>query len=1142
MAEVNGNADPDTESDTERPAALPANGHKKKLEKPPWQSLFSTANLDNGRLTLQISQVEEAHHQHHFKIPRALTIHKPTRAVRTKTKSAFDGIDTPRLNVVVQIVGSRGDVQPYVALGKALQAAPYNHRVRLATHPNFKDFVEQNGLEFFSIGGDPEALMSYMIKNPGILPGKESRKAGDPSNRRADIAEMLQGCWRSCVDRGDGMVKAPGINKDGTSASPPTTKPKNNEPFIADAIIANPPSYAHIHCAEKLGIPLQLSFTMPWSPTQAFPHPLANITPTNESKTMTNYASFVITDTLTWQGLGDIFNNFRTKTLGLEPINPLFGATIIPRLRVPWTYCWSKALIPKPTDWDSHISISGFYFLELASLYKPPEDLQKFLNDGPPPVYIGFGSITIAKPKETMDMILEAVNKAGVRALISKGWGGLQCNNPPPNVLMLDNCPHDWLFPRVSCVVHHGGAGTTAIGIKLGKPTVVIPFFGDQPFWGGMVFRAGAGPRPVPFKKLTADSLAACLETALRPESLEKARILGKKVEHEDGAAIGAQQFQDCLDVDSLRCFILPDRVAIWRIKHTAVQLSGLAGSVLITSGTLARKNLELVRHREWPTDQGPMAPLGGAIAAVVSNATNAGMGIHNFNKAMRQMHRESKEAKKAPRSPDPSAENVSRFSEDEIMDNYLGNIQDHLLDRDSISSDSSSLDDSPQVNSMDTANRSAALDAILHLGHPKAHSPKSSKHSSKPLTSPTSPSHPSTLTDRLRLHITRRGTFPAFLPSHTQHPPSPSPSPSPSPHATGDHLHAVAIEAVRAANTVLEAGLNTPVELAFNLATGFHNAPILFFGDKTVRPAPKVTGFKSGAKAASSEFVLGFYDGITGLLTQPYARTRDEGWVGIPKGVASGVGGLVMKSSAAVFGVPGYLLKGVVNEFRRKEALVGDRHVLATRRYQSLESLRGCTPELQTRVLKRWEELVARDAARVKEEERRGKMRHGLGREGRGRSVPLGLLPRHEVDRRRHRDLAATLEGASERDLEEAVREAVRMTSDGDEGEDRRIAEAVRASLGELRGGLKGGLGREGERGAEKKMAEGPNGGAEREVDERTGLGSEGAEGLGNVAVLEDEELDGGSRLLQYEVWKRICEAHMGITPQSQLGVAVAT
>jgi UDP:flavonoid glycosyltransferase YjiC (YdhE family) len=365
----------------------------------------------------------------------------------------------PPLNVVIQVVGSRGDVQPFVSLGKVLKET-YGHRVRLATHPNFKKFVQENGLEFFSIGGDPSQLMAFMVKNPGLMPGFRSVANGDVGQRRRDVAEYIQGCWRSCYEAGDGIT-----NDD---PSKPAARP-----FVADCIIANPPSFAHIHCAEKLGIPLHIMFTMPYSPTQAFSHPLANIQSSNADPGLTNYISYAMIEVLTWQGIGDIINRFRAKCLGLDPVSLLWAPGILQRLRIPHTYCWSPALIPKPQDWAAHISISGFYFLNLASNYTPDPELQAFLDAGPPPVYIGFGSIVLDDPNAMTELIFDASRKLGPsrRLLLSKGWGGMGGDELaiPDNVFMLGNVPHDWLFKHVSCVVHHGGAGTMAAGISAGK-------------------------------------------------------------------------------------------------------------------------------------------------------------------------------------------------------------------------------------------------------------------------------------------------------------------------------------------------------------------------------------------------------------------------------------------------------------------------------------------------------------------------------------------------------------------------------------------------------------------------------------------------------------------------------------------------
>ena len=297
--------------------------------------------------------------------------------------------------------------------------------------------------------------------------------------------------------------------------------------------------------------------------------------------------------------------------MNLDPISPLWGHMLLSRMKVPFTYTWSvppapeanalthdsrsSALIPKPSDWGSHINISGFSFLNQASSYTPPEDLMDFLNAGPPPVYIGFGSIVVDHPDELTKLIFAAVKRAGVRALVSKGWGGLGSDiDVPKDVFLLGNVPHDWLFNYVSAVVHHGGAGTTAIGIAMGKPTVVVPFFGDQPFWGAMVHKAGAGPEPIPFKRMTEESLAEGITIALGEDVQAAVKEMSKMISVENGAEAAAASFHNAVNIDSMRCLILPERIATWRIKNTDIRLSTLAASVLIDNGITSLEHLKL--------------------------------------------------------------------------------------------------------------------------------------------------------------------------------------------------------------------------------------------------------------------------------------------------------------------------------------------------------------------------------------------------------------------------------------------------------------------------------------------------------------------------------------------------------------------
>jgi UDP:flavonoid glycosyltransferase YjiC (YdhE family) len=550
-----------------------------------------------------------------------------------------------RMNIVIMVIGSRGDIQPFLKIGKILKEE-YGHRVRIATHPAFRDFVEHDtDLEFFSVGGDPAELMAFMVKNPGMIPSLATLKTGEIGKRRDAMAQMFQGFWRACINTTDDEHDVHNLKVMG-----------GREPFIADAIIANPPSFAHIHCAERLGIPLHLMFTFPYTPTQAFPHPLANIKRTNVDPGYANFMSYMLVELMTWQGLGDLVNDFRVKTLGLEPVSTLWAPGQLYRLRVPYTYLWSPGLVPKPKDWGPEIDIAGFVFLDLASSFTPPDSLVKFLEAGPPPVYIGFGSIVVDDPNKFTKMIYEAVEMAGVRALVSKGWGGFGGDDSPDNVYMLGNTPHDWLFPKVQAVVHHGGAGTTAIGLKCGKPTLVVPFFGDQFFWGNMIGKAGAGSMPIPYKQLTAANLAEGIKKLLEPETQEHASLFAKRIEREgDGAQNAVMAFHRCLSVrgeQSMRCSILPDQLAMWALKTTNVRLSALAADILVAKRKVQWRQLRLLRHVEWNDFEGPGEPLTGGATAIAGNLTSVATGVGGipFKLATSARRRRKDEEKKEER------------------------------------------------------------------------------------------------------------------------------------------------------------------------------------------------------------------------------------------------------------------------------------------------------------------------------------------------------------------------------------------------------------------------------------------------------------------------------------------------------------
>jgi UDP:flavonoid glycosyltransferase YjiC (YdhE family) len=456
----------------------------------------------------------------------------------------------PRLSIVVMIVGSRGDVQPFIPIGRRLAQ---RHRVRIATHREFRRMVEDAGLEFYPLAGDPHELMDYMVRTGGrIIPTRLGQIVEDVPKKRAMMAEILASTWRACTEPDPDRPDAPA--------------------FQADAIVANPPSSGHIHCAEALHIPLHMIFTMPWSPTSAFPHPFAHIDP-GRHRPVQNFLSYGVVDLLVWSGIGDLVNAFRHDILALPALAVDDGAASLEDHEVPFTYLRPAALVPRPADWGPHIDLANFTFHDLGYTYEPPSALLDFLAAGEPPIYVGFGSIGVEDPAAITRTIFTALDEAGARGIVSEGWAHLGGQALPPNVGLVGDCPHDWLFPRCRAVCHHGGAGTTAAGLRAGLPTVVVPFFGDQFFWGQTVANAGAGPAPIPVGRLDSATLAEAFEACRRPQMRERARALGSRLRETDGAELAVRSVYRHLPWPAMRCATDPGHLATVACDTCGVRL-----------------------------------------------------------------------------------------------------------------------------------------------------------------------------------------------------------------------------------------------------------------------------------------------------------------------------------------------------------------------------------------------------------------------------------------------------------------------------------------------------------------------------------------------------------------------------------------
>ncbi|KAH6977073.1 hypothetical protein BKA56DRAFT_587608 [Ilyonectria sp. MPI-CAGE-AT-0026] len=968
-------------------------------------------------------------------------------------------VPPPQLNVVIQIVGSRGDVQPFVALGKILKDT-YGHRIRIATHPTFQKFVEENGLEFFSIGGDPAELMAFMVKHPGLMPGFDAITSGEVSKRRRGIQEILMGCWRSCIEAGNGLGPPP--KPHAKSAPLDASLELQGDPFVADAIIANPPSFAHIHIAEKLGIPLHMMFTMPWSPTRAFPHPLANIQSSNADDVMTNYMTYTLVEMMTWQGLGDVINRFRDSALDLPPLSLIWAPGLLARLKVSWTYCWSPALIPKPNDWGRHIDIAGFFFLNLASAYTPDPQLEAFLRSGPPPVYIGFGSIVVDDPNAMTEMIFEAVKLSGVRALVSKGWGGLGADELgiPDGVFMLGNVPHDWLFEHVSCVVHHGGAGTTAAGIKAGKPTLVVPFFGDQQFWGSMIARAKAGPDPIPYKDLTAEKLAEAIKFCLQPETLTQATQLGQKIREEKGTDTGGQYFHNHLDTDKLRCSVAPSRAAAWRVRRTQVRLSPFAAAVLVDEGLLEYSSLKLYRSTEYITEDQPPDPISAGACSLVADLGGIGMAIADMPRDLFKSFKKVKQVNAAQSQPQTEPQTQPAKSTEKLLP---------------LSGEST--EPTPSIAELDSSS---------------VHPPSESSVGVQSSTIPTSHSNISQPSLSDATSTIASSTFSNSLspgPSNPQRPTSRSSKEQISQafsdleFSTSNRARLdAAVGTGRGVGRIVSTGVKSPMNFCLGLAKGFRNIPRLY-NDDTIRPVEKVTDLSTGIKVAGKELGYGFFDGVAGLVTQPWKGAEKEGAPGLVKGFGKGIGGLIAKPAAGIWGVPAYTMQGVHAEINKFFTRSVQNYIISSRAIQGQREMQGASPEERADVVKRWNNAkydLKNHYVLKKKENTAGKLpaNQATSASGEGglEAPKTGWLQTRRMSFEERKKLQAQRDewkkgyvdvklpeyndsisdvqtmSSEDKELELAIQASVRETSHGNAEEDAMIEAAIRESIRAVR------------------------------------------------------------------------------------------
>jgi sterol 3beta-glucosyltransferase len=418
------------------------------------------------------------------------------------------------VKVLITTFGTRGDVQPYIALGQGLNQS--GHQAAICTSEGYRPSVEERGIRYMHMDNELLRLTKAVLA--------ETKGMGETIGLTRQMGPAMR---RSMDDEWEAA-----------------------RAFEPDVIIYHPKCLGSLHVAEKLNIPAMLAIPLPfYTPTREFPVPfLANVRLGGGF----NRFSFWLMG-LSAGMFHNTIKDFRVRTLGMPPLGPFPNYLVRADGRpVPILYPYSRHVLPVPQDFPAHVHVTGYWFLDHAAGWQPDPKLENFLAAGPAPVYVGFGSVGGRGAQKRAMLALEALDKAGQRGLLSGGWGGwgdIKASDLPGDVLMLEDVPHDWLFPQVAAVVHHGGAGTTAAGLRAGKPSIICPFFGDQPFWGGLVHQLGVGPKPIHQYHLTVAGLSQAITTAVQDKAIQgRAAQLGAKIRAEDGVARAVEVVEAAVD------------------------------------------------------------------------------------------------------------------------------------------------------------------------------------------------------------------------------------------------------------------------------------------------------------------------------------------------------------------------------------------------------------------------------------------------------------------------------------------------------------------------------------------------------------------------------------------------------------------
>ncbi len=424
--------------------------------------------------------------------------------------------------IALLALGSRGDVQPFIALGLALRAR--GHRVRLLAAADYAELAAPYGLPFAPLIGAISDLMDTGLALDALDSARGRLPLGFAQRFVSQVAPLL----------------------------PPLALETLAGCADADLIVASTLGcYVGLMAAERLGVPLVPAHFHPFGPTWGQPDVSFPPAPRGlPLRGIYHRLSHTMAAHGLWQLLHGPLNAARAA-IGLAPLSRA-GAWRQARRPPPLAlYAYSPAMDPRPADWPGFRQICGPWLLEHPAGWAPPPDLAAFLASGPPPVYVGFGSILAGRdPAGVAALLAEALARAGRRGLLYRGaWGDLDGFALPAHMLRIGDTPHSWLFPRVAAVVTHGGAGTVAAALRAGAPPLVLPVFGDQRLWARRVAELGVGPPPIPRAELTADRLAAAVMSACADGDMRRrAAGLGARIAAEDGAARAADLLEAAMD------------------------------------------------------------------------------------------------------------------------------------------------------------------------------------------------------------------------------------------------------------------------------------------------------------------------------------------------------------------------------------------------------------------------------------------------------------------------------------------------------------------------------------------------------------------------------------------------------------------